>query len=93
MTRQEGGVEIEASKAWQFQDGLRQNLPVCHYDHHIGLQASQHFEGSRIAELGRLVNRKAPFDGELLDRRSARLQVASSWLIGLRDDTGNFVFP
>ena len=85
-------MEIEASKAWQFQDGPRQNLPVGHYDHHIRLQASQHFEGSRIAEFGRLVNRKASLDGELLDRRSSRLQVASSGLVGLRDDTGHFVF-
>jgi hypothetical protein len=88
-TRQQAGVNIQATPSRQIKNGLRQNQSIRRDHHHIRGERRE----SRLRRLGtqtlRLIDRQTVRQRPSLDRTGLRPQAPTSGPVGLSQDTDN----
>ena len=85
VSREEGGVEIEAAEGRSFEHAFWKNLAVGGDDHDVGCERAEVVERTGGAEFFWLLDGKVVGEGDALDGGLAWLEVAAGGLVGLCD--------
>ena len=76
-------MHVEAAERGDVEYGLRQNQPIGHDHHHIGIEGRQFVLGASVLERGGLAHRQRMLKGKSLHRTGGELASATRRPVGL----------